>query len=117
MSDILQFLTGGVFQTFKELILNVLSYIVRFGNNSIIFFLSPLLALINSSIPNIDDLPGKLLYVLNYASPYINFILDLSFLSTPILVYLVASIIFRVTIRYSTYLQKILLQWYEKIIP
>lgn len=117
MSDILQFLTGGVFQTLKELVLNVLAYIIRFGNNSILFFLSPLLALINSSIPNIDDLPDKLQYVLDYASPYINFILDLSFLSSPILVYLVASIIFRVTIRYSTYLKKILLQWYEKLLP
>lgn len=115
--DILNFLTGGVFTTLKELVINVIQWIIRFLTNIVSIFLFPIVNLINNLLPNIDDLNSKIEYVFNYVSPYINYILDLSFLSQAIINYLIASLIFRITIKNSTYLQKLIVKWYHKLAP
>lgn len=115
--DILNFLTGGVFTTFKDLVINVVEWVIRFIMNISNIFLSPIVNKINALLPNIENINDKIQYVFNYASPYINFCLDFLFISSPILIYLIASLIFRITIKNSSYLTKVIIQWYEKLVP
>lgn len=116
-NDILNFLTGGVFTTFKELIENILQWVMRFILNLSNIFLFPFVSKINALLPSMDGINEKIQYVFDYVEPYINFILDLTFISSPILIYLAASLVFRITIKNSSYLTKVILQWYEKLVP
>ncbi len=117
MSDILDFLTGGVFTTLKDLVINIVKWIIRFGVNLIKILLSPLLDKFFSLLPGFDIFLHYIDFIFDYITPYVNYFFDLTFISSPVLTYLFGSIIFRITIRSGSYLIKVLIKWYHKLVP
>ena len=117
IDNIYNFLTGGIFTNLKELIENCIEWVITFITNTTYKFFEPFINLVLSSLPVIDDLSGKVQYVFNFISPYVSYILDLVFLSKPILSYLFLSLAFRVIIKLSTYVSKLILKWYKALAP
>lgn len=102
---IVEFLTTGFLQN-----------IIKFIKNTVYFFINPIAQKILSTIP-IIDFTYLLIDVFNFITPYINYILDFLLVSDSSLRYLIYSIIFRCTIRLNSYLIKLILSWYHKLMP
>lgn len=117
IENIYNFLTGGAFTTLKGLIENVIQWVITFITNTTYNFFEPIINQILVIIPFIEDIGSKINYLFNIISPYIGFILDFSLISKPILIYLILSIIFRISIKFNFYITKLILKWYKQLMP
>ena len=102
--SVLDFLTGGIFDNLKDLLVDIIQFLIRFITNTANIFIDPILTKINSLIPNIDPFVSTINNAFNYIIDYCNYIIDFSLIPKPVLIFVVSSIIFRVVITNSTFI-------------
>lgn len=115
--SVIDFLTGGVFISAKDLFINILQYIIRFFMNLGNIFLTPLINIVFSELPDFAVFNSMINQFLSYITPFINFILDAIFLTTPVITYLFISVIVRVLLKSNGYLAKLIIKWYHQLAP
>lgn len=114
---VLDFLTGGVYSTLRELLIGITQWLITFITDTSANFYNPLITLVINLLPTFNDLYSHLQTLFNIVSPYIGYILDFLFISQPVFTYIILSLIFKVTIRLQVYIMKLLLKWYKAIFP
>lgn len=115
--SVLDFLTGGTFNSLKDLLIFVLNFIIRFISNVANIFIEPILNKIDSFIPNIDPFVSTITNALDFILDYCNYIIDFSLIPKPVLILIITSIIFRIVVNNSTFVTKLILKWYNILKP
>lgn len=106
ITDIASSVFTNIFTTISNFILSFLYGITR-----------PIWNLISNSLPQIDFYLYDLRNLLYYFMDICQYVIDFSLIKKTILLYIVGSIIFRISIKFTAFSIKTILKWWHYIAP
>lgn len=117
---VLGWLTGGLFNSLMQLLQSIGSWILGFFTSLGAFFVNLIIDIlngINGVLPDPTPLLQTIQNMFNLVQPYVGYVVDLSFISAPVMIYFVGSWIFRILARRNTYFIKLITGWIQRLIP
>lgn len=106
MSNILEGLTSGVFTAIKD-------FITSFAYGQI----NGIINLVGGVLPDFTPLLPYLENLFNMVLNYCLYILDASFIESPIFTYLIISLIFKISAPALAYIIKLIVKWWHALAP
>lgn len=94
----------------------VIESISTWIKNLAYLLLTPIINIIFTLIPDFTKYVNILSQFFTILATYLNYILDMTLIYNPVLIYLVGSIIFRITSKLQVYIGKLIIKWWEALV-